>query len=104
MIQTCLIFKDRLSQKQALDDFCQRWFQDEEGSFIAAFNPYDDLAQFESRLESHLSKLLQRRFPSTDTQSHLKAITWQAGSPFRGLSVFDADHCFGVFWAYSRGR
>lgn len=85
-------FEARLVQKNALDAFARKWFQDEEGSFIAAFNPFADLAEFEERLESHLRKLLLRRFPSDDTDTHVQRITWRKGSPFRGLAPFEAEH------------
>ncbi|MCP4699750.1 MAG: AAA family ATPase [Gammaproteobacteria bacterium] len=83
-------FTDRLAQYEGLKEFFQKWFQDEEGSFIAAFNPYDNLAQFEERLEDHLRKLLERRSPPGHTD--IPARTWTKGSPFRGLRVFEAEH------------
>jgi len=94
-------FEARLAQKEALDEFARKWFQDEEGSFIAAFNPFADLAEFEERLESHLRKLLLRRFPSDDTDTHVRHITWCQGSPFRGLATFEAEHA-PVFFGRTR--
>ena len=82
---------ERLEQKHSLDAFYQKWFMDENGSFTAAFNPFDNLAQFEERLEEHLRKVLFRRFPSLDTDSHVRAITWSNGSPFCGLEAFNAQ-------------
>ncbi len=85
-------FAARMAQKEALDAFARQWFQDEEGSFIAAFNPFENLAEFEVRLEAHLRKLLLRRFPSDDADTHVRHITWHDGSPFRGLGFFEAHH------------
>ena len=51
-------FETRLHQKRLLDEFCQHWFRDEDGAFTGAFNPFDDLEQFEDRLEIHLQKQL----------------------------------------------
>jgi WD40 repeat protein len=83
-------YQVRLSQQQALEAFFRKWFQDEEGSFIRAFNPFDDLAQFEERLESHLYKMLTERFP--DSQYRERRLIWKHGSPFRGLNNFEAKH------------
>ncbi len=94
-------FEARRAQKEAVDAFSRKWFQDEEGSFIAAFNPFDNLAEFEERLESHLRKLLLRRFPSDDTDTHVRHITWHEGSPFRGLVTFEAEHT-SVFFGRTR--
>ncbi|SEH07104.1 nSTAND1 domain-containing NTPase [Candidatus Venteria ishoeyi] len=94
-------YQARLAQKQALDVFNRKWFQDEEGSFVAAFNPFNNLAEFEERLEDHLRKLIERRYPSTDTDTHLHAITWRQGSPFRGLDYFTEQHT-SVFFGRTR--
>ena len=85
-------FEYRLEQKKALDEFCRHWFQDDEGSFIAAFNPFDDLSQFEERLDDHLRKLLERRYPLSDEEKQKQIIAWTDGSPFRGLEPFNAEH------------
>lgn len=84
-------FAAKLAQKEALDVFFRKWFQDEEGSFTSAFNPFDDLAQFEERLETHLRKLLERRYPS-DGSKIQRMVSWKEGSPFCGLSAFDQHH------------
>jgi len=93
-------FEARLAQKNALDDFFRKWFQDEEGSFTAAFNPYDNLAQFEERLDIHLRKLLARRLPAGQFSRPTPA-RWNQGSPFRGLGVFEAAHA-PVFFGRTR--
>ncbi|RYD73472.1 MAG: hypothetical protein EOP84_21480, partial [Verrucomicrobiaceae bacterium] len=50
----------RMDQWSALKGFCERWFKDgEAGSFRAAFNQYEDLADFETRLEQHLKRLVE---------------------------------------------
>jgi hypothetical protein len=55
---------EKLSQKEALDAFFGKWFQDEaEGTLIAAFHPFESSADFEELLESHLKKLIERRLP-----------------------------------------
>ncbi len=94
-------FAVRLAQKEALDGFVRKWFQDDDGSFIAAFNPFENLAEFEERLESHLRKLLLRRFPSDDADTHVRYITWREGSPFRGLALFERSQA-PVFFGRTR--
>ena len=49
---------DRLKQKLALDGFVEKTFRNPDGSFKAAFNPYDGPAEFEEKLEEHLRKWL----------------------------------------------
>ena len=93
-------FNLRLQQKEMLDSFFKRWFQDEEGSFVAAFNPFDDLAQFEERLELHLRKLVARQVPVGALQAKTN-VRWSKGSPFRGLSIFDTEHA-AVFFGRTR--
>jgi WD40 repeat protein len=93
-------FNLRLQQKEMLDSFFKKWFQDEEGSFIAAFNPFDDLAQFEERLELHLRKLIARQIPVGVLQAKTN-VRWSKGSPFRGLNIFDTEHS-AVFFGRTR--
>lgn len=85
-------YLDKLKQKELLETFFRKWFQDEEGSFVRAFNPFDDLAQFEERLESHLYKILEDRFPPTQEDLQRRRLTWTQGSPFRGLKEFEEQH------------
>ena len=83
----------RLAEKRALDAFLDRWFLGTDGSFTAAFHPFERPAQFEELLERHLRKLIETRLsaaPRARTSSPAPA--WQHGSPFRGLQSFDVDH------------
>ncbi len=81
-------------QFDALEAFVQRWFFDQEdkGTLKAAFNTYEDLAEFEEKLEVHLSKLVEAKYPPTAETASLPQATWKKGSPFRGLQVFDFEH------------
>jgi WD domain, G-beta repeat len=82
------------AQLEALDDFIGRYCVDpESGAIKGAFTTYQDLGDFEIRLEKHLRKLIETRLPSTGPtlESALPA-TWTEGSPFRGLEVFDFVH------------
>ena len=84
----------RLAQYDALEQFCAHWFLDA-GSFRAAFNQYEDLAQFEDKLESHLLQLARARLNADlpiAASSGGGAPTWTEGSPYRGLQVFDMEH------------
>ncbi|MEM7017416.1 MAG: AAA family ATPase [Pseudomonadota bacterium] len=95
-------FADKLAQKEALEDFCRKWFQDEEdGTFIRAFNPFDNLAQFEERLEEHLRKLLERHYPLDEDNFVERPSQWRRGSPFRGLQMFEAEHS-SIFFGRTR--
>ena len=86
---------EKLSQKEALDAFFSKWFQDEaEGTLIAAFHPFERSSDFEELLESHLKKLIERRLPeeSPGEETRMAPAQWREGSPFRGLHVFDFEH------------
>ena len=86
---------EKLSQKEALDAFFSKWFQDEsEGTLIAAFHPFERSSDFEELLESHLRKLIERRLPEEEVGAKAPAAMapWREGSPFRGLHVFCFEH------------
>jgi tetratricopeptide (TPR) repeat protein len=86
---------EKLSQKEALDAFFSKWFQDEaEGTLIAAFHPFERSSDFEELLESHLKKLIERRLPEEEPGAEARAtpVQWREGSPFRGLHVFGLEH------------
>ncbi len=90
--------RDRLDQKQALDNFIQSWFHGEDGTIVAAFHPFDEVDQFEGLLETHLHKLVRARLQAKGIAQHADAETitprptWTSGSPFRGLDVFEIEH------------
>ena len=86
---------EKLSQREALEDFFNRWFHDKaEGTLVAAFHPFNTSANFEEILESHLSKLIKNRLPESAIKEEIAAIKpqWEEGSPFRGLNVFEFEH------------
>ena len=85
----------KLSEKEALDNFFDKWFHDKaEGTLVAAFHPFDTSADFEEILESHLCKLIKRRLPDPDVKGKYPpaAPHWKKGSPYRGLNVFQFEH------------
>ncbi len=88
------------AEKRALDEFWQRWFQDEEGHFLAAFDTFETTDEFARQFERHLRQWLQERSRAEwDITLH--------GSPFRGLEAFDESHApvfFGRRQAIERSR
>jgi len=89
------VLLEKLSQKEALDAFFSKWFQDEaEGTLIAAFHPFERSSDFEELLESHLRKLIERRLPeeALGAETRTAPVQWREGSPFRGLHVFHFEH------------
>lgn len=84
---------ERLAQKKKLDEFVNRWFHDQsEGTLVAAFHPYESPGDFETLLENHLHRLIERQLPrSVATTTEARAV-WKKGSPFRGLEAFDFEH------------
>ena len=85
----------RLSEKEALESFFDKWFHDKtEGTLVAAFHPFGTSANFEEILESHLRKLILNRLPELIVKEISTTVKprWQEGSPFRGLNVFEYEH------------
>ncbi|MCU4653065.1 AAA family ATPase [Roseibacterium sp. SDUM158016] len=80
--------EERARQFGMLERFWTRWFRNEQGHFVTAFNWFDDTGDFETRIEAALRAWLVERDGDAD---------WQ-GSPFRGLDAFgpeDAPVFFG---------
>ena len=94
-----------LQQKMLLDEFVQRFFHGEDGTLIAAFHPFENAADFETRLEEHLRKLIQDRLQklgiSLVNREAVARPTWTEGSPFRGLQVFEFQH-HAIFFGRTR--
>jgi hypothetical protein len=59
-----------------------------------SYNPYQDLSDFEEKLESTLRKLVQNRVDehTPDLTAKTPIRTWIKESPFRGLNVFEFEH------------
>ena len=107
-IMTSLSDDDALEQqrqqKKAVDDFVHRWFVDEaEGSFKAAYHTFEESAQFEALLETHLSKLLEDRLERFQETPETQTILWRQGNPYRGLAPFEIEHA-PVFCGRTRAR
>lgn len=88
--------EESLRQYRLLDEFIRRVFHGADGTLIAAFHPFDNSAEFEVRLEIHLRKLINERLQRLGVDlgalEPISRPTWTAGSPFRGLEVFDFEH------------
>ncbi|HXO25975.1 MAG TPA: tetratricopeptide repeat protein [Thermoanaerobaculia bacterium] len=94
---------ERLGQKKALDEFVERWFVGKDGVTLeAAFHPFAHAAELEGLVEMHLRKVLDRLLPAPAQAAEVaQPIQWRAGSPFRGLEVFELEHAaifFGRRW------
>lgn len=81
-------------QKKAVESFIDRWFKSADGSFHAAFHPFESSSQFEDLLERHLRGLIDTQIDGRPLGSMALAGTllWDQGSPFRGLERFDFEH------------
>jgi WD40 repeat protein len=92
------VLEARNRQWAALNEFFQHWSRDAQdgGTFKAAFNQYEHTADFEDQLEAHLRRLVEN-LTGTSTQGSGEKTegppaTWQRGSPYRGLKVFEYEH------------
>ena len=94
-----------LTQKMLLDEFVERFFHGEDGTLTAAFHPFENTADFETRLEDHLRKLIQDRLQKLGVSRENREVvvrpTWTEGSPFRGLQVFEFEH-HAIFFGRTR--
>ncbi|WP_297421905.1 hypothetical protein [Clostridium sp.] len=83
-----------------LIEFLDEWFGNPSSGFKAAFHTFDDLNEFEVRLEAHLRKLILPKITHYNKEeSH--PITWNKGSPFRGLEYFNEEYSK-VFYGRTR--
>jgi tetratricopeptide (TPR) repeat protein len=92
---------EKVRQYQALLAFFDKWFRSsDEAVFTGAYNPYQNLADFEQKLYRALRTLTFKRLPKEAENARMSA-TWSRGSPFRGLQFFDVEHG-PVFYGRSR--
>ncbi len=92
---------EKMRQYQALTEFFDKWFRSpDEAVFTGAYNPYQNLAEFELKLYRALRTLVLKRLPKEAENARMRA-TWSRGSPFRGLQFFDVEHG-PVFYGRSR--
>ena len=63
---------------------------------VAAFNPFQQPADFEQILEMHLRRLIEKRLDAWGIRADVGLApprpSWTEGSPFRGLEVFEFEH------------
>ncbi len=77
---------EKIAQYAALEGFWARWFKSDT-QFLAGYAQYRTLDEFDRKLESDLSKLIQRRIRERHVDQ--AAPIWLTGSPFRGLEAYD---------------
>jgi CHASE2 domain-containing sensor protein len=84
-------------QWRKLEEFWLRYFETNKGYAKRAYNLFTTADEFESKLETALRDLLEKRA----ARGGSFAPKWRAGSPYRGLSAFETDHSQ-IF--FGRGR
>jgi len=67
-----------------LKAFWSKWMRDERGHYTGAYHEFQNANTFETVLEKHVRQWLAER-------RHARA-SWTAGSPYRGLEVFEEEH------------
>ncbi|WP_426531805.1 hypothetical protein [Bradyrhizobium sp. McL0615] len=85
------------AQLDALEAFWSEWFESETGEFRAAFQTFGTADDFEIKLE----KLLRQWLANHNVRDNWLAWPPEKGSPFRGLSPFEAEHS-AVFFGRER--
>ena len=79
-----------ITQLKALNEFWRRHFKNR-GLFLSAYDEYQTLEEFASRIEQSLRKLIERRIKAlTTSELHTEPI-W-LGDPFRGLQSYEFEH------------
>ena len=75
------------AQKRGLEQFWERWFRSDSGHYIAGFQSFVGVNDFERQFERNLRQWLRRR--------HTSEASWdinRQGSPYRGLVPYEEDH------------
>ena len=76
-------FELERAQYERFLGFWRRWFHNEKGHFVAAFQTFEDPDEFERLTEAHIRAWLADRNEDPN---------WTQGSPYRGLQPFDVEH------------
>ena len=86
-------YQELVDQWKSLKGFFARWERDSEGHFIAAFNNYRTLDEFEELFRLHFRDYLISRLDVGSAHRALvrKPKRWE-DNPFRGLEVFEFEH------------
>lgn len=84
-----------ISDQQEVNQFFSDNFHndDENKTFKRAYFQFDEIEQFELKLEEHLYSLVKAKLTSELSQNQDgQHITWFQGSPYRGLCAFELEH------------
>ena len=87
---------ERLAQRDAVQEFIDRYFHGEGGSFRAAFRDFEAPADFEEMLETHLRELIRTHLHADAGIGAGGAVPLWTQSPFRGLEIFDVESDSGL--------
>ncbi|WP_420905834.1 tetratricopeptide repeat protein [Candidatus Magnetaquiglobus chichijimensis] len=85
----------RRIQWEALQNFLDRHFKPCDGQVREGdYHTFDPTDTFEKQLEADLRRLIKKRIAKGDVGANASepGITWNHGSPFRGLQPFDTQH------------
>ncbi len=85
---------DKMAQKKSLNQFIKKWFFNTDGSIKSAFHTYEEIDDFESKIEQHLQVLIENKVKQwglTTAQADFDSST-QLTCPYRGLEAFHAEH------------
>ena len=84
---------DAAGQRKALEDFLASHLRNrDDGTFVGAFHPFRNTAEFEELVEIHLHKLVRELVPDAAEAAPMTSTAWAFGSPFRGLRSFELEH------------
>jgi hypothetical protein len=80
----------QLADVAAIRCFVDKWFRSADGSYKSAFRTFENPAQFEDLLETHMRAWIRNQLRVAEPAVANEPV-WR-GSPFRGLKIFDFEH------------
>ena len=85
-------FLNQSQQRHAVEQFFNKWFQDQQGRYPRGHSEFKTLTDFSQQLQKHLCKLILKRFiDPAQQQQRLCYSDWQ-GNPFLGLDSYQSQH------------
>ena len=86
---------ERLNQMELLEQYINKWFIGEDGSYVGAFHNFETEADFGNILETHLRKLVQKKLKSEDWAKDKPCCSWpkMLYGFVASITIFEAFWC-----------
>ncbi len=77
---------------QTVNAFFDQHFTDNQQRLSKAYHQYTTVSEFESQLERHLHRWMDKHLPKLSEEEMTHAREWYSGNPFQGLKAFRFEH------------